>query len=177
MKDFLNIAITDPRYIKDEEMLIPYLLDYGFDYVHIRKHDWEKDRIETLIRSIPEVYHPKLKLHSCFELCDKYELGGVHLNHRNAEAPDSCHFKSRSCHSIEELSNNGEFEYQFLSPIYNSISKENYHGNFNLEEITQTIRGKKVVALGGITPDKFEELKKTGFIGAALLGYIWQRFS
>jgi len=30
-----------------------------------------------------------------------------------------------------------------------------------------------VLALGGVTPDKFEKLAELGFSGAALLGSIW----
>ena len=33
----------------------------------------------------------------------------------------------------------------------------------------------KVIALGGIKEDKFEELKEIGFGGAALLGSLWKK--
>ena len=43
----------------------------------------------------------------------------------------------------------------------------------DLEKISSFIRGKKVIALGGVTPDKFPFLKSKGFLGAALLGYFF----
>lgn len=176
MLDFLKIVLTSPYSIRDEEVIIPELIEQGYDYVHIRKPDWKPYEVENLIRAIPKSYHPKLKIHSCFELLKDYDLGGVHLNHRNPIAPANCDKVSRSCHSVEELQDSEQYEYQFLSPIFESISKKGYRGNYNLIELTSRVKDKKVVALGGITPDRFEVLQQTGFSGAALLGYIWNKY-
>ena len=176
MNDFLNIVITSPKILEGEAGLIQYLLDYGVDYVHIRKPDFSLKVVEEIIRAIPDSYHPRLKLHSHFELMEKYKLGGVHLNSRNPEPPKISGKISRSCHSLEELDRPGNIEYQFLSPIFDSITKKDYRGRFDIDNLTSYIYNKKVIALGGVTPERFELLRKTGFRGGALLGYIWQRF-
>lgn len=65
----------------------------------------------------------------------------------------------------------------FLSPIYGSISKPGYEAAFpDADALASALAGARypVLALGGVTPDKFEELRELGFAGAALLGAVWQ---
>ncbi len=87
---------------------------------------------------------------------------------------------STSFHTLEDLGVcRGELEYCFLSPIYSSISKADYPANPAFEDREQLASGLAgsrypVLALGGVTPDKFAELQELGFAGAALLGGIWQ---
>ena len=67
-----------------------------------------------------------------------------------------------------------------MSPIYDSISKDNYHSAFTAEELRQAQKSKivdgKVMALGGIDADNILEVKDFGFGGAALLGDVWNKF-
>ena len=74
---------------------------------------------------------------------------------------------------MEELEFASDYDYVTLSPIFDSISKQGYKSAFKLMELKNKIKGKKVVALGGVTPDKFSYLKSIGFKGAALLGYFF----
>lgn len=175
-KDFILIVITSPYRIKNEGNKIAELLNEGYDYVHIRKPDWTLGEVRTLIEEIPYRLRSRLKLHGHFELLSEMNLGGVHLNSRCKNAPSFCKSISKTCHTIEEIEGlkDGEFEYVTLSPIFDSISKQGYMGKFDLGSISNKIRGKNVIALGGVTPDKYEILKEKGFSGAALLGYIWE---
>ena len=70
----------------------------------------------------------------------------------------------------------GECDYLFLSPIFDSISKRGYLSKFSHNELLNaSIRGiidDKVVALGGVTPDKLSYLKSLHFGGAAMLGTL-----
>lgn len=172
------IAITAPGvYDREPERITSLLRSGEADYVHIRKPEWSEERVEKLILSIPEDLHHLLKLHDHHVLAEKYRLGGIHLNSRNPEIPESLKRKgfevSKSCHSIKELIDIQEYDYVTLSPIFDSISKKGYISNFALEEINNTLKDKRVVALGGVTPDKLEMLKETGFYGAAMLGYFF----
>lgn len=173
MNGFITIAITSPERVNDEAEKIVRLLEAGVDYVHIRKPGFPEKNIQCLIESIPAALHGRLKLHDHFQLCDKYRLGGVHLNSRNREKPASAHNASISFHSVSELPSAHDYEYVTLSPIYDSISKEGYASAFRLQELKGDLSAGNIIALGGVTPEKFPELRKTGFAGAALLGYIW----
>lgn len=173
-KKFLIIAITRDVFFDDEAKKINSLFENGeIYYLHLRKPGASKEKIQRLIEEIDPQFYPRIKMHDHFELIKKYNLGGCHLNSRNPIASPEAKMISKSIHSLEEMDQNGNFEYFFISPIFDSISKEGYKSHFNLKEISMKIRGKKVIALGGVTPDKFEILKETGFIGAALCGYFF----
>lgn len=172
--DFKIIVITSPDIIKDEAEKLRDLLDAGVNFIHIRKPEWTLREVKDLIEKIPYRYRKYLKLHGHFELLNEMNLAGVHLNSRNPNIPKNAVNASVSLHSINEISRQKDYEYATLSPIFDSISKYGYKSKFNIEKIGNFIKGKKIIALGGITPDKIFLLKEKGFYGAALLGYIWE---
>lgn len=170
---FLKIAITSPDLIDDEPKRLTDLINQGYDYIHLRKPCWDVEQMEVLIESLHPSIYSKLILHDYHKLAVKYNLGGVHLNARNPINKTALPY-SVSCHSLKEIEKFGNARYIFLSPVYDSISKEGYRSSFNMDSITESIRNKRVVALGGVTPEKFDELAAVGFSGAAMLGYLWK---
>lgn len=175
------IAITTPNFIECEASVIPHLLQLGVDLVHIRKPSATSEQLALLLDSLPTWCYDQLVVHDCLELANKYNLKGVHLNRRNHTVPDN--FKgsvSMSCHSLEEVELKKDMaDYVFLSPIFNSISKNGYNSAFNKEELHNAMKqgtiDKKVIALGGVSLANIETVKDLGFGGAALLGDIWYR--
>lgn len=73
------------------------------------------------------------------------------------------------------------FNYVFLSPIFDSISKSNYTSAFDMEVLKQAsahgIIDKRVMALGGITTENMAVAKELGFGGVVVLGDLWNRFN
>lgn len=173
MSDFKVVVITDPGHVADEAAKIGMLLNCGVDYVHVRKPDWSLREVKNLIEDIPYGVRKRLKLHGHFELLHEMNLGGAHLNQRNKTAPYTAINVTRSCHTLEELKDISQYEYVTLSPIFDSISKSGYLSRFNLDNLSEIVSDKDVIALGGVSPDKFLLLRQKGFSGAALLGYIW----
>lgn len=174
---FILGAITLPDFIPDEATRIVRLLDDGYDIVHIRKPGADTARIRDLIQAIPTQLHPRLRLHDAPELLKEFDLGGFHLNSRQPSIPAGAQNVSRSCHSLAELDSllpdGSQPEYQTLSPIFDSISKPGYKSAFDLDLIRPHIISKRVLALGGVTPQRIPLLKSSGFIGALLLGAAW----
>lgn len=180
---FLKIIITSPIDIEDE---VPRLIGYlqnGTDIIHIRKPDYSENQMREFLQRFPSEIRKNLTLHSHFHLAVDLNIGGIHLNSYNKldkynKVPVEYTGRvSCSCHSLEEVNNdsNEGYTYLFLSPIYNSISKEGYKSNFNIKSLSPHIKNRNVVALGGVTPEKFSDLENAGFIGSALLGYIWKK--
>ncbi len=168
------IAITTPTFWHRETDAICCLLDSGWTRVHIRKPSATKTQIAKLIVKIPEKYRQRLSLHDHFELALEYNLGGVHLNHRNPLPPDGWKgLISKSCHSIEETARSSHLDYVTLSPIFDSISKAGYRSQFSQIELREANLS-KVYALGGVTLSKIEKLKELGFSGAAMLSEAWK---
>ncbi|EFL46380.1 putative thiamine-phosphate diphosphorylase [Prevotella disiens FB035-09AN] len=177
------IVITEPTFIPNEATIIAKLLRLGVDLVHIRKLEATAEAVENLIKAIPVEYHTRLVLHDNFELSARFLLYGLHLNRRNSVLPKG--FKgsvSRSCHTFEEVKTYKSLcDYVFLSPIFDSISKQGYASSFTPQTLLtaqkQGIIDEKVVALGGITAENIVPIQRYGFGGVALLGDVWNRIN
>lgn len=176
MPDKLTVvAITLPEFIAGEWSRISSLLQEGrADFVHIRKPGASEEQVEELIKAIHPALRCRLKLHEHFPLALKYGLGGIHLNSRWPDALPGVASISKSCHSLKELGDAARYNYVTLSPIFDSISKPGYLSRFALEDLAEHLAGKRVVALGGVTPSRFPALQEAGFWGAAMLGYFWK---
>jgi thiamine-phosphate pyrophosphorylase len=172
------IVITSSERIEREAEKINALFEVGMEILHIRKPDFSKKEYINLLEEIKQKYHKQIKIHEFFELTENYNLLGVHLNVRTPNYTGKRKINiSKSVHSIEELEKISEYDYVFLSPIFDSISKKGYFSNFDDETLcTASLNGKinrKVIALGGINQQTLPLLKKYAFGGAAVLGCIW----
>ena len=175
------IVITAPDFIENEAHYINQLFESGIDLLHLRKPDSSIEECEKLLQEIDSKWYQQIVVHDHFELYDKYHLHGIHLNRRNPKVPKG--FKgsiSRSCHSFEEVkAAASRYNYVFLSPIFDSISKQGYTHSFSnkdLEEAAQNgIINSHVVALGGIIAPYIPQLRAWNFGGAAFLGDVWNR--
>lgn len=176
------VLITPPKFFVEEDQIITSLFEEGLDILHLRKPGSAPMYSERLLTLIPKQYHKRIVTHDHFYLKEEFNLMGIHLNSRNPDVP--LNYKghvSCSCHSLEEVKQKkGHFNYVFMSPVFDSVSKKEYLSNFTPEELKAAskhgIIDKRVIALGGITSDNIRIIKKYGFGGAAILGDIWDRF-
>ena len=175
------IVITTPTFFIEEDKILTTLFEEGLDYLHLRKPDTAPMFSERLLTLIPEQYRKRIVTHDHFYLKEEFNLMGIHLNHRNPNPPENYRGHiSCSCHSLEEVkSRKSPCNYVFMSPIFDSISKQNYLSTYSAEEIRQAskdgIIDKKVIALGGIDAGNIPLIKDDGFGGAAILGDLWNR--
>jgi len=179
--NLMTIIITLPTFFEGEAEKIDALLRSGkADLIHVRKPSSTEKEMRTLLEGIPIDSRRKLVLHDHHNLAAEYGVYGVHLNGRNPEPPKGWEGSvSRSCHSFEEVKIwKNRCNYLSLSPIFNSISKAGYNSAFSFEEISKAkaegIIDDKVYALGGVTFDKLEDVKRMGFGGAMILGDAWK---
>lgn len=177
------ILITTPTYFVEEDKIITSLFEEGLDILHLRKPDTPPVYAERLLTLIPEKYRKRIVVHGHFYLKEEYQLKGIHINHRYPNPPLNYVGQiSTSCHSIQEVEDKKKnYNYVFLSPIFDSISKQDYKSYYTPEQIRQAAKDgiidKKVVALGGINEDNILQVKDFGFGGAAVLGDIWNKFN
>jgi len=175
------IVITEPQFVTNEATIIAQLLHWGVGLVHLRKLESNADDLAKLIEAIPTVYHNRLVLHDHFDLATHFTLHGLHLNRRNSVLPPNHKGTvSQSCHTLDEVKAcKTKYDYVFLSPVFNSISKLGYTSAFTPKALSeakkQGLIDQKVVALGGITAANIDKTKYYGFGGVALLGDIWSR--
>jgi len=171
--------ITLPDFFEGETELVNRLFERGMTRLHLRKPKATEQEMAEWIEQIARPFRRRIVLHDHHQLAIRYNLGGIHLNSRN---PSAINFQlptiSRSCHSLEEIIKyKDECDYLFLSPIYDSISKEGYASAFSKDDIinakSQGIIDEKVYALGGVRFANLPELQSLGFGGAAILGDLW----
>ncbi|MBD5251960.1 MAG: thiamine phosphate synthase [Bacteroides sp.] len=172
------IAITPEEPVALEGAKVAALLRGGFARVHLRHPQAQRRDMQAIIESVPPEFHSALVLHGHFDLVHDFNLGGLHLNHRCPTPPAGYGGPlSRSCHSLEELKDAGEYAYVTLSPIFDSVSKAGYRGQFDIDQLLKIskLTNVAVVALGGVTPEKMTMLRGLPFAGYAMLGAIpWQ---
>ncbi len=87
---------------------------------------------------------------------------------------------STSVHDREEINRLPKgFDYTWLSPVFESISKQGYKSAHSVSQFDVWVKELKenkqtqVYALGGVTAQHIQELTQRGFDGAVVLGNVW----
>lgn len=178
------IVISNPVNLKDEHKLVSSFFEAGLEYFHLRKPEHSEMQMEEYLQLIPEKYYNRIMLHSHYSLAEKFNLKGIHNSNILSFSYKEGLIASASIHSINELQESEKFNYVFLSPVFDSISKVGYKSNFDLKELKQSLQFFKnqepkteVIALGGIDEENIAIARKTGFDGVAVLGAIWEVYS
>ena len=176
------LLISNPTAVPKEINTIHALFENGLELFHVRKPDFSILEIKAFVNAIGLEFRNQLILHSHHQLADELGINRLHFTTKDRVRnnpvrvwnPDRVN--STSTHSIAEFNGlESCFEYAFLSPVYPSISKENYFSKENLlDEITKRTNFQtKIIALGGITATNALKTIENGFDDFALLGTIW----
>ncbi|MFC0779761.1 thiamine phosphate synthase [Flavobacterium sp. HJSW_4] len=178
------IVITNPFFVEDEIDILNSLFEEGLSLLHIRKPDFSELEMVQFIHQIKMEFRANLVLHSHHHLAEDFGIERFHFSEKErkilidfpASFSKSCRSKSTSTHSIEDFNSLENFDYAFLSPVFTSISKENYHPKIDLFSAikSRTNHKAKMVALGGIDSENIQKVLENGFDDFALLGNIWK---
>jgi thiamine-phosphate pyrophosphorylase len=178
------IAITHPEELKNESEIINALFHEGLPCLHLRKPGMNIDNVGLLLKKIECKFHDRVMVNDHIELANRYNIKGVHFSGQTRNmlpVPFNGLSKSCSCHSFNEISDVSPYcSYVFLSPVFNSISKKGYKAAFNFDDLMKKLNHEsmtKIIALGGILPDKIAKAKQVGFNGVAVLGGLWDETS
>jgi thiamine-phosphate pyrophosphorylase len=173
------IAITTPKVTDDDAPIIKLLLRGGVDAVHLRKPESSVDECRALLKRLTAEQRSKIIIHDYPELYSEFSLRGIHTNRNVVALPEGyCGSRTRSCHTLEEVVRyKSDYDYLFLSPIFDSLSKRGYTSGFSAEELQRAadegIIDEKVIALGGVTFDKIVYLERLNFGGVAMIGALY----
>jgi len=182
-----SIALEKEQKTLETLMTLPVnrMFENKLALLHLRKPVYDREKLSVYLNKINREYHPRIVIHSCYDLLNDYNLGGIHIKVSDKELKGSIldRFTGRddinisiSYHSLEELEDDtGGIDYAFLSPVFDSISKSDYKAGFDHNELADILENidLDVIALGGCKADNLQQVKKLGFAGAAFLGSIW----
>ncbi|TGE27534.1 thiamine phosphate synthase [Hymenobacter metallicola] len=180
---FQLLLISPPEPVPHEHQLLKALFDAGLTTFHLRKPGASVAEVESYLQAVPREFHSRIMLHQHHALAGQLGLRGVHLP---AAARAVWEGKlgpgqrlSTSLHSLPELAAAPpRYDYVFLSPIFDSISKAGYRAGFELAELRAALQGPAqplVLALGGVDAATLPIAQELGFAGAAVLGAVWQQ--
>jgi len=198
-----RIIFSYPTPIENElEKVHELLTDNDIDFFHLRKTDFDYNQMKGYLTQIDENLHFKIVIHSHYNLIKDFDLAGINLNKKalcelaDVDEVDKCFIQplvlnnrrievnreqpnmvTYSAHSVDEINKlSFDTEYVFLSPVYDSISKEGYVSNFDLKNLESELQvmKTKVIALGGVTLLHIDDLMTVGFDGYARLGDFWR---
>lgn len=169
------IALSAPGFIPNESAQWTTLFDAGLERLHVRKPNMKDDQILKLIQAVPEEYHSRMVIHGHVALMDSPAFGGYHGRFGEVELFEG-QTLSASVHNWEEAKEELQSaDYVFVSPVFDSISKEGYLANIELKRIPKELQSKRLYALGGITADNWERALDFGYYGVAVLGSLWEK--
>ncbi|HEU4789431.1 MAG TPA: thiamine phosphate synthase [Flavobacterium sp.] len=183
------IVITNPIPIANEIDTIHSLFENGLELLHIRKPDFSAAEMRSFLSEIKSDLRTQLVLHSHHHLTSAFNINRIHFSESERKKTVLLFGKSpfetyktkgfhlsTSVHNVEDFNElNNTFEHAFLSPIFPSISKENYSSKTDLFEAikNRTNYATKLIGLGGIESKNAEQALENGFDNIALLGTIW----
>ncbi len=178
---------------KEEIAVVNSLFEKGLERFHLRKPRHSAPELRKFIERINPEHHNKVVVHSFHDLALEYNLGGIHLSERarklHPQSRQQAEFikekrpelkLSSSFHSLSDLRfAPTTYQYTFISPVFDSISKPHHLSAYVEEELVAAVAQSKnrVIALGGVNLERINDAKRMGFDGVGLLGAIWESSS
>ena len=167
------IVLSSQKTVEHEIEILISFFEKGLKSFHLRKPHYSKTRMKDYLNKIPSIYHNRIIIHSHHRLAKRYNLKGIHFNSKDRKS----NFKnwinirtlkrknpflrvSTSFNSVSDLNKYIDlYDYVFLSPIFDSKTKNNFQSNFKEYNLTSSIQRSNynVVALGGLD---LENIKK-----------------
>lgn len=177
------IVISDTKLFAEEASIVNSLFDAGLTAFHLRKYHNSKSEIAEFINEIKPEYRNRIVLHQFHEMANEFGITRLHFSERDRLRHPELDLQqlkaqgmalSTSVHSMNEFNDLYScFDYAFLSPVFDSISKTDYKAQtFDLSAKKNTTV--KLIALGGVKEDNCLQAFEMGFDGVALLGSIWR---
>lgn len=180
------IVIAPDKFLKNEVKILVELFSNGLEVFHLRKNNVEEIFYHKFLETIPQSVLSSVVLHEYHNLSERFSVRGIHLKERQRKElivqgklekyVQTYQRKgltvSTGFHCTAELGKYAPlFDYVFLSPIFDSISKKGYRQQkFVLPDVATPI-----VAMGGIAKENLRETLNMKFRGVAILGAVWTK--
>lgn len=170
------IVISSEKDLVNEVTLVNDLFESGMELFHLRKPGWKIEQQSVFLKNIKKEFLPMISVHQHHETIPEFDLKYYHTkekDRKNLVKIDGLKY-STSFHDYTDLQFESHFwDYCFLSPVFDSISKAGYKSKFENNFSIEGDLYQRVFALGGVTKNNIEDVFKKEFYGAAVLGAIW----
>lgn len=177
------IVISDHQLYLREAQEINRLFESGMERYHIRHHNISEEDLAGLIDAIEPQYLDRVAANHNHELCREHGIKRFHFTEEDRLKWEKTDWKNRepdevystSVHTLDDFNKLPDFfEYAFISPIFDSISKPGCTAvPFDLSK-RDFRKQTKLIGLGGIHSANVHEAMDMGFDGLAVLGSVWE---
>ncbi len=173
------IVISSETELENESSLVNDLFNEGLGLLHLRKPNWNLNSQRQFLERIDPAFLNKISAHQNHETISEFGLQYFHVRESDRTQKNMLEENgelkySTSFHDYNDVQFESHFwDYCFLSPIFDSVSKTGYKSNFPQDLTIENDLYQRVFALGGITKDNIEIVFEKGFYGAAVLGSVW----
>lgn len=179
------LVISNPTAVTDEANIINALFEEGLQIFHLRKPAMAVTEIDELMKKIEPAYYNRIAIHQHHQMAKQYSINRLHFTEPARKTADEQTFiqlKSAGCnlstsiHQTNEYKNISPcFSYTFFGPVFNSISKQEYHSGITDDFVFPVLANHpEVIAIGGITTGNAQKAITMNFRSIAVLGAVWQ---
>ena len=153
----------------------------GVDLIQVRERDLDAADLAALARDVVSLARgsrTRVVVNDRLDVALACGAGGVHLrgdsipaSHARRIAPPGF-LIGRSVHAVDEVPATEGCDYLIAGTVFSSRSKERGAPLLGLEGLRAIVRAARVpvLAIGGVTPDRFDEITVAGAAGVAGIG-------
>lgn len=173
------IIISNEFDLPNEIQIIYSLFENGLERFHLRKPLWDIDTQRVFLDKMQPELRKRIAIHQHLDTANEFGIELIHIREsvrvKNNFVKDAEMKYSTSFHETDKAETESkDWNYCFLSPVFNSISKPGYNTTFG-EDLIVKNKYKNIYALGGVDLTNIKQVFEKGFCGAALLGSIWSK--
>ena len=169
------VVITPEKDFPEETSWVNRLFANGLCKLHLRKPGRNAEDLIQYLERVEEEYHERIMVHYREEVMKAVGVRGIHYKYSALPPIKPDYSVSCGCHSWEEFREiESRVDYAFVSPFFDSTSKQGYKAGKYLWDLPGESSILKAIALGGIREENILQLKKLPLKGAAVLGAVWE---
>jgi thiamine-phosphate pyrophosphorylase len=171
------VLITAEEALENECQIIKEIMkDHEDLYLHFRKPEFTgKQTLDFLFKLDYDAIKRTTTHYFQQSMAESIYVSSHHKEQDRIDKLVVQNLRSTSFHEIPKESEILLYRYFFCSPVFQSISKEDYFPSIDWDINNQTEMFKnKAVALGGVCLENLESIKEKGFRNIALMGAVWQ---
>lgn len=183
------IVISASKSVEQETRIVTNLFEHGLNCFHIRKPDMSTSSMREYIEAIPQAYHNRIVIHSHHQLALQYDLKGIHLTRHHQKRKfnnwvlqnwiklrrPSISVSATFTKLTYLYANKKKYSYVLLGPIYEKLDGS-FSNGFNAVMLETAVRKNMIpiIARGGVSLDKVEQLAKMNAAGISVQSILWK---